>query len=225
MSTPVIVARTRRAWRAGVRADAAWLLPGLGCLVLGRWIDGEAGTGVARVAGIASSWVDDIGGVLASDSPALADAWAISAAAAAAALTGVVVIAGCVLALAIVAAALLRRLGPIDPAAMPGAPSGGVGAGTTTSIAGALAAFVVGVFVVRRAIAGGARAADASLAGLTDLWISTLAATLTTMGAAMIVLGAIEGWRSAMRIRRALAPSPTQAAPPMNDGARRRAAP
>lgn len=222
MSTPVTVARTRRAWRAGLRPDAVWLVPGISCVALGRWIHDDPGTGVERAARVAPAMVDDIGDVLASNAPSLADAWAISGDAAAGALVGVVVIATCVLGLAVVAAALLRRLGPVDPGAMPGVVAGGPGSGTTTALAGALAAAIVGAFAVRRAIAGGARAADASLGGLTDLWIATLSSTLTTMGVAMIVLGAIEGWRSAVRIGRAIAPSPTEAAQAMRDGTRRR---
>lgn len=203
-----------------MRPDAAWLVPGLLCLVLGRWIQSEPGTAVERASRLAPGMVDDVGAVLASESPTFASAWAISSEAAVSLLVAVAVVAACVLGLAFVAAALLRRLGPVDPGAMA---MGGGGAGTRTALVGACAAAVVGVFVVRRAMAGGARAADASLGGLTDLWTGALASTLTTMGIAMIVLGALEGWRSAARIREGLMPTSAQAAhDARHDGTRRR---
>jgi len=119
--------------------------------------------------------------------------------------------------------ALLDRLGAARPATGQGLGMKDVPMRLRVGVGGAAVIVGVAVFDLQRRIAGGARAADASETGLVALWQGSATASLLSIGAAMIVVGAAEAWQVRRDQVSALAPTPEQVADEARDAGRRRA--
>lgn len=169
-------ARIARARQAGLRPASTWLAAGLGLCGLAAILPSSAPAIDTRT--LTAALAD--GG---RDAAALAHAWAEAALVPAVAIACVAVLA------AATAAVLAGRVGAIsrDAAELPDVrPSLRV----AVVIAGLM--LIWSMADLRAAIAGGARAADASADALATLWPAALARVALSIGAAMVALGALD---------------------------------
>jgi hypothetical protein len=206
--------RLRRAWQAGVRTQSAWLPTGVACCGLALLLTSAAGPGATISAKITAALGDP-----GRDTAVLE---VIDAALSA----GIVVLGSIaiIVALAVVlTGAVLDRLGAVRSESGQGLGMKNVPMRLRVAIGGAAMICGVAAFDLQRRIAGGARAADTSEAGLTALWQGSATATLSAIGVAMIVVGAAEAWQIRRDQIGALAPTPEQVADEARDAGRRRA--
>lgn len=206
--------RLGRAWQAGVRTQSAWLPTGVACVGLAMWLSWGTAPG-ERIAAKITAALGDPG----RDVAVLEVIDAVLSA-------GLVVlgsIAIIVLLAVVLTGALLDRLGAVRPAAGQGLGMKDVPMRLRIGVGGTAVIVGVAMFDLQRRIAGGARAADASDAGLVALWQGSAIASLFSIGAAMIVVGAAEAWQVRCDQVSALAPTPEQVADEARDAGRRRA--
>lgn len=218
MSASPSGSRLRRAWQAGVRAESAWLPTGVACCGLALWLSSAAAPGAAPNEAIAAKITVALGDP-GRDTAVLE---VIDAALSA----GIVVLGSIaiIVALAVLlTGAVLDRLGAVRSESGRGLGMKHVPIRLRVAIAGAATICGVAAFDLQRRIAGGARAADASEAGLTALWQGSATATLSAIGVAMIVVGAAEAWQIRRDQVAALAPTPEQVADEARDAGHRRA--
>lgn len=112
----------------------------------------------------------------------------------------------------VLAAVLMRRLGPVRPQAARGLGIGPLPQRLRVMIVGAVVLAGASLMDLQRRVAGGARAADATADGLSTLWLDSATATVFAVGVAMILSGTIEAWQRARDQHAALIPTPEQAA-------------
>jgi len=199
-TVPPSAARIRRAWAAGRRPSSMWLSVGLALLGIAgllAWWRPEAAAFTTTVREALARGGDGVGDLV--------------LAAFAAAVVGAGVVAAIVLAAIVLAGLLQGRLGPIDPeleARLAAPPA------RTPALAGILLAAVLLAIVAGDAMAllvGGARAADASEAGLAELWQRGASRLVVALGLAACAVGLIESWWSRRAELVALAITPEQA--------------
>lgn len=199
-TVPPSAARIRRAWAAGRRPSSMWLPVGLALLGIAGLLAGWRPDAAAFTATVRAALVHGGDAVVEVVSMALG-----------AALVGAGLVAAIVLASVIGAGLLQGRLGPIDLDRDPGL-------GAPPSRSPVLLGIVLAAVLLAIAggdaltlLVGGARAADASEAGLARLWREGALRLLVALGLGACVVGLVESWWSRRAELLALALTPARA--------------
>jgi hypothetical protein len=195
-------ARERRAFAAGLRPRARWLVAaGLAGSVLGA-LHGIEAAAVSRWLGL---------GALAPHPPAAVDPGAMLAGALQRLVAGTLGIAAVVLAVVTIVTLLSGGLGFVSSTERRRLGLAATGSQPLAAVVGAIALGIGAVALLRGVVAGAARAPAASEAGLAALWSGAASRVLVVMAAVLAVAGALELIASRRANRRALYQTEAQA--------------
>lgn len=200
-------ARERRAWRAGVRPQARWLVPaGLAAALLALLADAEPAE-VARQLGLTAIEGD----VHAATTHALDRL-----------VVGTLGLGGLVVLVVVIAALVSGRLGVVSSAERQRLSARPVTSSAVSSLVPAVLALFAVLAGLRGVVAGAARAPAASEAGLFALYGGAASRALAVVAAALVVASVVEIAMSRRAVRRALFQTEAEARAEARSGGGRR---